>query len=80
MGKKTFEEPELKETKEVKAEMTPKQVEEEYTADEYYKAARSVFGVAPELVRAAFRCKGVTKCSKNKAIQIVEEFKNKEVK
>ncbi len=58
----------------------PKPVAEEYTAEEFYQAARTLFGVAPELVRAAFRCNKVTKCTKDEAIKIVETFKNKEVK
>lgn len=84
MGKKTNEEPELKDAKvekeEAKVEKTAAPIEEVYTAEEFYRAARTLWGVAPELVRAALRCKGVTKCTKEEARKIVEEFKNKEVK
>ena len=80
MGKKINEELEPKEAKVEEKKPEVAVPEQEYTEAEFYSAARTLWGVAPELARAALRLKGVTKCTKAEATKIVEEFKNKEVK
>ena len=48
--------------------------------EEFAKNAAELFGVRKEIVVAAFYDKKVTKCTKEEAKKIVEEFKKREVK
>lgn len=66
-----------------KTEQEPVQVEKtspEYSVSEFCMGARQIFGVGPDIVRAALLEKGVTTCSKAEAEKIVKAFKEKEVK
>ncbi|MEY8425108.1 hypothetical protein AALB52_20705 [Lachnospiraceae bacterium 38-14] len=54
--------------------------EDVYTMEEFAKNAAELFGVRKEIVVAAFYDKKVTKCTKEEAKKIVEEFKKREVK
>lgn len=54
--------------------------EDVYTMEDFAQNAAELFGVRKEIVIAAFRDKNVTKCTKEEAKKIVEEFKKREVK
>lgn len=51
-----------------------------YSIGEFKTGAKALFGVAPELVEAALKNAGVTRCTKEKAEKIVKSFVNREVK
>lgn len=51
-----------------------------YTVDEFAVAPQSVGTNSPDIVRAAFKVAGVTEATTEKAKEIVNKFKNKEVK
>lgn len=51
-----------------------------YTIEEFKAGAKALFGVAPELVDAALKNAGITRCTKEKAEKIVKSFVNREVK
>lgn len=57
-----------------------KQGEPVYDVADFVKNALKIFGTMPECVEAAFRCKGVKRCTKTEATEIVSKFINKEVK
>ena len=50
-----------------------------YSADELAKAAASVFGTTPDIVRTALRMEGVTEATVSSAKSIVRKFKKREV-
>lgn len=93
-GMKTENKPEqAAETREEKPEQAPNQKEtagnslakaarqeDVYTMEEFAQNAAELFGARKEIVIAAFRDKNVTKCTKEEAKKIVEEFKKREVK
>lgn len=51
-----------------------------YTMEEFALNAGTLFGVRQEIVVAAFLDKGVKKCTKEQAKDIIENFKKREVK
>lgn len=51
-----------------------------YSVEEFSAGAKALFGVEPELVEAALKNAGVTRCTKEKAEKIVKSFVNREVK
>lgn len=51
-----------------------------YSAGEFAANAEALFHVKPECVQAAFREKGIMKCTKSDARKIVEDFMKKEIK
>ena len=53
--------------------------EQEYTAAEFAAVAKNVFHASPDIVTAALRVAGVTKCTKKTAVEIVENFRRQEV-
>lgn len=56
------------------------EVEPEYTVTELAQHSKTVFGVMPECVIAAFRVAGLEKATKQAAESIVKTFMKKEVK
>ena len=58
----------------------PKPQESIYSAEELAAGAETLFGTRPECVAAALREKGITKCTKKEAGDIVGRFIRKEVK
>lgn len=62
-----------------KRENETEEMEQEYTAAEFAAVAKTVFGASPDIVTAALRVAGVTKCTKSAAIEIVENFRRQEV-
>ena len=59
---------------------TTAEVEPEYTVAELAKHSKTVFGVMPECVIAAFRVAGLEKATKQAAEKIINTFMKKEVK
>lgn len=54
--------------------------EAEYSAKELVSAARSKFGVSPDIMAAALKTAGLTRASKSQAKKLAEDFAKKEVK
>ena len=54
--------------------------EVEYSARELVAAARSKFGVSPDIMAAALKTAGLTRASKAQAKKLAEDFAKKEVK
>lgn len=54
--------------------------EAEYSAKELVSAARSKFGVSPDIMAAALKTAGLTRASKSQAKKLAEAFAKKEVK
>ena len=50
-----------------------------YTVDECAKVSYEVFGVGPDVVRAAFAYSGITEATKAQALEIVAVFKAKTI-
>ena len=64
-----------------KKEPSPKEiVEAVYSAEELMKAARTKFGVTPELAGAALKFYGIAKATVDEAMKLIEKFKKREVK
>lgn len=51
-----------------------------YTMEEFAANAVKLFGVRREIVVAAFLDKGVEKCTKGQAKEIIDKFRKREVK
>ena len=51
-----------------------------YTAQELIAAARSAFGVSPDIMAAALKTAGITKATKAEAKALAENFAKREVK
>lgn len=52
----------------------------EYSAQELIAAARSAFGVSPDIMAAALKTAGLTRATKAKARELAENFAKREVK
>lgn len=63
----------------VAAETVP-HPESEYSMAEFAANSRTVFGVMPECVIAAFRVAGISKATKQAAHRIIKNFMEKEVR
>ncbi len=57
-----------------------KQQEAVYTLEEFAANAEDIFGAGPECVFAALKEKKITKCTKQKAREIVRAFCGREIK
>lgn len=57
-----------------------KQQEAVYTLEEFVANAEDIFGTGSECVYAALKERGITECTKSKAIGIVKAFCGREVK
>lgn len=62
-----------------KRETETGEVEQEYTVAEFAAVAKTVFNATPDIVTAALRVAGVTRCTKSTAVEIVENFRRQEV-
>lgn len=54
--------------------------EAEYSVQELVAAARSKFGVSPDIMAAALKTAGLARASKARAKKLAEDFAKKEVK
>ena len=52
----------------------------EYSAHELIAAARSAFGVSPDIMAAALKTAGLSRATKEKAREVAENFAKREVK
>lgn len=51
-----------------------------YSVEEFAAAARSLFGVGPDLVVAALKSRKLSECTREEAEKAVRDFASKEVK
>lgn len=61
------------------ATQTVAETESEYSVAEFAENSKSVFGVMPECVIAAFRVAGIEKATKQAAEKIINDFMKREV-
>lgn len=66
-------------TNEAAAKTMAQPPESEYSVAEFAANSKTVFGVMPECVIAAFRVANTKKATKQAAEQIIRDFMNKEV-
>lgn len=62
------------------AAKTAKRIDCEYSVVDLISAARSSFGVPPEIVSAAMKIAGKDKATIDEAKQIIKEFKERKVR
>ena len=53
--------------------------EDEYTVEDFAAVARPIFGTSPDIVIAAFVTAGVKRATKSEAMEIIKQFREKEV-
>ena len=68
-----------KELETAAAQSAEKEPDSVYSVDELAGASGALFGVGPDLVRAAFRMEGMTEATRKKARQVVDKFRKREV-